>query len=42
MRGILFDKSKAIDKIDGMVAMAMSVGEEMSTEPTFDGNIRFV
>lgn len=28
--GMKFDKSKSIDKIDGMVAMAMAVGEEMS------------
>jgi len=28
--GMKFDKSKSIDKIDGMVAMAMAVGEELS------------
>jgi phage terminase large subunit-like protein len=40
--GMKFDKSKSIDKIDGMVAMAMSVGEELSGPTVFDGKIRYV
>ena len=40
--GMKFDKSKSIDKIDGMVAMAMAVGEELSAPPKPSGNIRFV
>jgi len=40
--GMKFDKSKSIDKIDGMVAMAMSVGEEMSGAAPVTGNVRFL
>jgi phage terminase large subunit-like protein len=40
--GKKFVKSKARNKIDGSVALAMSIAEELGAEPTFDGNIRFV
>ena len=40
--GIKFDKRKSIDKIDGMVALAMAVGTEMSDEGPITGNVRFL
>jgi len=40
--GMKFDKSKSIEKIDGMVAMAMSVGEELSSDPVDNGNVFFL
>jgi phage terminase large subunit-like protein len=36
--GIKFDKAKSIDKIDGMVALAMAIGEEMSRPEEDQGN----
>jgi phage terminase large subunit-like protein len=40
---IKFDRQKSIDKIDGMVALAMSVGTWMGNqEEEFDGNIKFL
>ncbi|MGV7235594.1 MAG: terminase TerL endonuclease subunit, partial [Nitrosomonadaceae bacterium] len=33
-----FNKIKSIDKIDGMVALAMAIGAEMSAEPEDEGN----
>ena len=40
---VKFDRQKSIDKIDGMVALAMSVGTwQGNQEEVFDGNIRFL
>ena len=40
--GVKFDKRKSIDKIDGMVALAMAVGTEMSSDKPITGNVRFL
>ena len=40
--GKKFIKSKARNKIDGSVALAMSIAEELDSEPPDDGNIRFL
>jgi phage terminase large subunit-like protein len=36
--GVKFNKSKVVDKIDGMVALAMAIGEEMSQPEEDQGN----
>ena len=40
--GVKFNKSRVTEKIDGAVALAMSIAEELGSEPEFDGNIRFL
>jgi phage terminase large subunit-like protein len=40
--GMKFDKSKSIDKIDGMVCMAMAVGEELSGPAQDTGMVYYV
>jgi len=40
--GKKFIKSKARNKIDGSVALAMSIAEELGAEPPDDGKIRFL
>ncbi len=40
--GMKFDKSKSIDKIDGMVSMAMAVGEELSHDKPDEGMVYYV
>ena len=39
---IRFSKEKSIDRIDGMVALGMAVGTEMSEDKPITGNVRFL
>ena len=40
--GVKFNKSKATEKIDGAVALAMSYAEELGSEPEETGEVRFL
>ena len=40
--GVKFNKSKVSEKIDGAVALAMSIAEELNSDPPVTGNIRFL
>ena len=40
--GVKFNKSKVTEKIDGAVATAMAIAEEINSDPPITGNVRFL